>query len=50
MPTVIRDPLGTVAFCPVLGRAASFTDAHCFDWAGDRQGLNCAAQGNTQCH
>lgn len=29
------------------GRAASFTGAHCFDWAGGLQGRGCAAQGNT---
>ncbi|HRE54660.1 MAG TPA: DUF1028 domain-containing protein [Candidatus Competibacter sp.] len=29
------------------GRAASFTGAHCFDWAGDLAGHCCAAQGNT---
>ncbi len=29
------------------GRAASFTGAHCFDWAGGLQGRDCAAQGNT---
>ena len=29
------------------GHAASFTGAHCFDWAGDLQGKQCAAQGNT---
>ncbi len=29
------------------GRAASFTGAHGFDWAGDLQGRFCAAQGNT---
>lgn len=29
------------------GRAASFTGAHCFDWAGDARGACCAAQGNT---
>ena len=29
------------------GRAASFTGANCFDWAGSLQGTCCAAQGNT---
>jgi uncharacterized Ntn-hydrolase superfamily protein len=29
------------------GRTASFTGAHCFDWAGGLQGRDCAAQGNT---
>ncbi|KAB2927782.1 MAG: DUF1028 domain-containing protein [Candidatus Contendobacter sp.] len=29
------------------GRAASFTGANCFDWAGSWQGTCCAAQGNT---
>lgn len=36
-----------VGIVDAQGRAASFTGAHCFDWAGDRQGLYCAAQGNT---
>ena len=31
----------------VRGRAASFTGANCFDWAGSLQGTCCAAQGNT---
>ncbi len=29
------------------GRAASFTGAHCFDWAGGLLGKDCAVQGNT---
>lgn len=29
------------------GHAASFTGAHCFDWAGHLRGEFCAAQGNT---
>ncbi len=36
-----------VGIIDAQGRTASFTGAHCFDWAGDRQGAHCAAQGNT---
>ena len=36
-----------VGIIDARGRAASFTGARCFDWAGDRQGACCAAQGNT---
>jgi uncharacterized Ntn-hydrolase superfamily protein len=36
-----------VGIIDARGRAASFTGAHCFDWAGGLQGRNCAAQGNT---
>jgi len=36
-----------VGIIDARGRTASFTGAHCFDWAGDAQGVCCAAQGNT---
>lgn len=36
-----------VGIIDAQGRAASFTGAHCFDWAGSLQGACCAAQGNT---
>lgn len=36
-----------VGIIDAKGRAASFTGAHCFNWAGDLQGAHCAAQGNT---
>ncbi len=36
-----------VGIIDARGRAASFTGAHCFDWAGGLQGRNCVAQGNT---
>lgn len=36
-----------VGIIDARGRAASFTGAHCFDWAGDGQGACCSAQGNT---
>lgn len=36
-----------VGIIDIQGRSASFTGAQCFDWAGDRQGAFCAAQGNT---
>jgi len=36
-----------VGIIDAQGRAASFTGAHCFDWAGSVQGPCCAAQGNT---
>ncbi len=36
-----------VGIIDARGHAASFTGAHCFDWAGGLQGRNCAAQGNT---
>lgn len=36
-----------VGIIDARGRAASFTGAQCFDWAGDGQGACCSAQGNT---
>ena len=36
-----------VGIIDAQGRAASFTGANCFDWAGSLQGTCCAAQGNT---
>lgn len=36
-----------VGIIDARGCTASFTGAHCFDWAGDAQGVCCAAQGNT---
>ncbi len=36
-----------VAVINAQGRAAAFTGAHCFDWAGHVQGAYCSAQGNT---
>lgn len=36
-----------VGIIDAQGRAASFTGAHCFDWAGGLRGECCAAQGNT---
>ena len=36
-----------VGIIDARGHAASFTGAHCFDWAGGLQGRDCAAQGNT---
>ncbi len=36
-----------VGIIDAQGRAASFTGAHCFDWAGSLQGACCSAQGNT---
>jgi uncharacterized Ntn-hydrolase superfamily protein len=36
-----------VGIVDARGRAASFTGANCFDWAGHRLGEYCAAQGNT---
>ena len=36
-----------VGIIDARGRAASFTGAQCFDWAGESQGRCCAAQGNT---
>jgi uncharacterized Ntn-hydrolase superfamily protein len=36
-----------VGIVDARGRAASFSGAHCFDWAGGLRGESCAAQGNT---
>jgi len=36
-----------VGIIDARGRAASFTGARCFDWAGAWQGTCCSAQGNT---
>lgn len=36
-----------VGIIDAQGRVASFTGAHCFDWAGSISGQCCTAQGNT---
>lgn len=36
-----------VGIIDAQGRTASFTGAHCFDWAGSLSGDGCSAQGNT---
>lgn len=36
-----------VGIIDAQGRTASFTGDRCFDWAGNREGQHCTAQGNT---
>ena len=36
-----------VGIIDAQGRAANFTGAQCFDWAGSMSGQCCVAQGNT---